>query len=153
MGTMRFNHMELTFPRGELDDEKKQQIRTFYGEVLGWKTLDVPILGQQGLLLQVDDTVSQFILLIESDKPLQSPGYDHLGLLLDTREEVDAVLEKCRAFQRRDERVRIKEYEDLEQGTVTVHAFYVKYLLPIWFDIQNMEWQPGMEPKQSWSYG
>ncbi len=153
MGTMRFNHMELTFGPGELDDRKKDEIRTFYGDVLGWKSLDVPILGQEGLLLQVDDSVSQFILLMESPEPIRSPGYDHLGLLLDTRGEVDALLKKCRAFQAHDDRVKIKEYKDLEQGAVTVHAFYVKYLLPLWFDIQNMEWQPGMEPKESWSFG
>lgn len=153
MGTMRFNHMELTFAQGSLDDRARQEIRTFYGEVLGWKFLDVPILGQQGLLLQVDEAVSQFLLLLESATPMQSPGYDHLGLLLDTRAEVDDLLRKCRGFQERDPRVRIKEYPDLDQGAVTVHAFYVKYLLPIWFDVQSLEWQPGMEPRRRWSFG
>ncbi len=33
----------------------------------------------------------------------------------------------------------IKEYKDLVNPTVTVHAFYVKYLLPIWFDVQCLE--------------
>ncbi|MDG2307596.1 MAG: hypothetical protein P8R42_23665 [Candidatus Binatia bacterium] len=152
MSTMRFNHMELTFPVGELDDTKKDEIRTFYDEILGWKSLDVPILGQQGLLLQVDDTVSQFILLMESPNPIRSPGYDHLGLLMEDRGEVDELLEKCRTFQKRDDRVQIKEYKDLDQGAVVVHAFYVKYLLPIWFDIQNMEWQAGAEPQKTWKY-
>ena len=35
--------------------------------------------------------------------------------------------------------VQIKEYEDLVYPNLTVHAFYVKYLLPIWFDVQCME--------------
>jgi hypothetical protein len=35
--------------------------------------------------------------------------------------------------------VRIKEYEDLVYPGLTVHAFYVKYLLPIYFDVQSME--------------
>jgi len=153
MGIMRFNHMELTFGPGQLDEKTKAEIRTFYGEVLGWPSLDVHILGQDALLLQVDEAVSQFLLLAESPKPIHSPGYDHLGLLLETRAEVDGLLDKCRDFQRSDDRVQIKEYEDLDQGAVTVHAFYVKYLLPIWFDVQNMEWQPGMEPKRSWSFG
>jgi hypothetical protein len=150
---MRFNHMELTLGRGELDDRTREDVRAFYGDVLGWKASTVRLLGQDGLLLQVDEAVSQFLLLMESDDPIRSPGYDHLGLLLETREEVDAVRERCLAFRERDARVRIKDYDDLEQGAVTVHAFYVKYLLPIWFDVQCMEWQPGTEPRQRWSFG
>ena len=34
---------------------------------------------------------------------------------------------------------QIKEYEDLVTPNLTVHAFYVKHLLPIWFDVQCME--------------
>ena len=153
MGTMRFNHMELTFPEGTLDEAMREDIRRFYGDVLGWSSMEVPLLGQNGLLLHVDETVSQFILLMESPRPMQSPGYDHLGLLLDSRTEVDAIPEKCRAYQARDDRVELKIYDDLDQGAVTVHAFYVKFLLPIWFDVQSMEWQEGAEPKRSWTFG
>lgn len=150
--TLRFNHMELTLPEGALDDQTRADIGGFYGEVFGWLPLDVPILGQKALLLRVDEEVSQFILVAESKKSLQVPGYDHLGLLLESRAEVDRTLERIRRWQARDERVRIKEYDDLVQGDVTVHAFYVKYLLPIWFDVQCMEWLAGAEPARRWSY-
>jgi hypothetical protein len=49
--------------------------------------------------------------------------------------------------------VQIKEYDDLVQGDLTVHAFYVKYLLPIWFDVQSQEYAPGTAPARSWTYG
>jgi hypothetical protein len=127
---LRFNHMELTLPPGALDETTRSEIKSFYGEVFGWNSLDVPILGQQGLLLRTD----------------------HLGLLLETRAEVDRALATIRSHRARDERVQIKEYEDLVQGDVTVHAFYVRYLLPIWFDVQCMEWKPGAEPARRWSY-
>ncbi len=151
MPDMRFNHMELTLAKGELT-RHREALRTFYGEVLGWEGLDVPILKQTGLLLRSDPETSQFILVTEVDEPLHSPGYDHLGLLYETRAEVDALLEACRKWQAKDDRVRIKEYEDLAAGDVTVHAFYVKYLLPIWFDIQCMEYAEGTAPAKSWSY-
>ncbi len=150
--TLRFNHMELTLPPGALDAETRAEIKRFYGEVFGWNALDVPILGQEGLLLRTDAETSQFVLVVESKKPVSVPGYDHLGLLLETRAEVDRALDAIRRWQARDERVQIKEYEDLAQGDVTVHAFYVRYLLPIWFDVQCMEWQAGAEPARCWSY-
>jgi hypothetical protein len=33
-----------------------------------------------------------------------------------------------------------------------VHAFYVKYLLPIWFDVQVIERNAGPEPEKKWQY-
>ena len=72
---------------------------------------DTEVVGQSCHLLRPDD--GQFILLAEAKEPIASPGYDHLGLLVDTRGEVDATLEKCRNFQKADGRLRITEYEDL----------------------------------------
>ena len=139
MGTLRFNHMELTLPRGALGDDGRADITAFYGEVFDFEALDVPILGQLGLLLRTDEATSQFLLLMESETPIDSPGYDHLGFLYDTREQVDDRLEQVKRWQEKDDRVRIKEYEDLVTGSTTVHAFYVRHLLPIWFDVQCIE--------------
>ncbi len=142
MGTLRFNHMELTLPRGALDDDGRADIKAFYGEVFGFEALDVPIFDQLGLLLRTDDATSQFLLLMESDRPIQSPGYDHLGFLFETRGEVDDRLDQVKRWQEKDDRVRIKEYEDLHTGSTIVHAFYVRHLLPIWFDVQCIEHTP-----------
>ena len=150
MPTMRFNHMELTFPRGTLDDTMRADIKRFYGDVLGWGANDLQLLDQRTYFLSPDD--GQFILLAESDDPMQSPGYDHLGLLLEERGQVDELLEACKKFQATDDRMKIKEYEDLVTGPVNVRAFYVKYLLPIWFDIQHIAYEAGSEPAKRWQY-
>jgi hypothetical protein len=150
MSGMRFNHMELSFPTGTLTPEFRGEVDAFYCNVLGWDSLDTEVVGQSCHLLRPDD--GQFILLAEGNEPMSSPGYDHLGLLMDTRPEVDSVLGQCREFGAKDERLRIKEYEDLVGPTLTVHAFYVKYLLPIWFDVQCMEWPEGRKPEPRWQY-
>jgi hypothetical protein len=138
MPEMRFNHMELTFPRGTLTTEFREEVDAFYGSVFGWIGVDTEVVGQLCHIL-LSEEAQQFILLAESDKPIQSPGYDHLGLLFSTRAEVDAKLEQCKRYQEKDDRVRIKEYDDLVTGDLTTYAFYVKYLLPIYFDVQCME--------------
>jgi hypothetical protein len=80
-------------------------------------------------------------------------GYDHLGILCDTREEVDELLEQAKRWREKDERVRIREFpEDLALGPDTVQAFYVRYLLPIQFDVQCIEYAEGAEPVQRWTY-
>jgi hypothetical protein len=129
--------MELTFARGTLSDDFKAAVDSFYGSVFGWQAIDTEVVGQLCHLLLVDP--EQFILLAESDRPMSSPGYDHLGLLQETRAEVDALLDACRRFQEKDSRVQIKEYDDIVYPELVVHAFYVKYLLPIYFDVQSME--------------
>jgi hypothetical protein len=105
--------------------------------VFGWKATDADVVGQSCHILLPDE--DQFILLAESGKPMSSPGFDHLGLLQDTRAEVDDLLEACTRYRDEDDRVQIQEYEDLQYPGRTIHAFYVKYLLPIYFDVQSME--------------
>ena len=134
---MRFNHMELTFPRGTLTREFREEVDAFYGSVFGWTGIDTEVLGQSCHILLPDP--DHFVLLSESDEPISSPGYDHLGLLQDTRAEVDRLLAECERHAEKDDRVRIQYYEDLVYPGLTVHAFYVKFLLPIWFDVQSME--------------
>ena len=129
--------MELTFPRGTLEPAFRKGVADFYGDVFGWEASDVEVVGQNCLYLRVDD--GQFLLCAESDKPMSSPGYDHLGLLMETRDEVDETLARIKVRAQSDDRITIKEYEDLVMPRVTVHAFYVKYLLPIYFDVQVIE--------------
>lgn len=135
---MRFNHMELTFAPGTLDDVFRKEVDAFYTDVFGWTGVDTEVVGQLCHILLAGDS-GDFILLAESPKHMQSPGYDHLGLLQGTREEVDELLERCRRWREKDDRVQLKEYEDLVTGDLVVHAFYVRYLLPIYFDVQCME--------------
>jgi predicted enzyme related to lactoylglutathione lyase len=137
MAQVRFNHMELTVAKGELDAQRRADLTAFYGGVLGWETMDVEIVGGTQFLMRPDE--GQFILVAEYREPMHSPGYDHLGLLCETRDEVDELLERCRAWQAHDERLRLKTYDDLDTGNLVVHAFYLKFLLPIWFDVQCME--------------
>lgn len=134
---LRFNHMELTFAPGTLTPEFRAQVDEFYGPVFGFKGVDTEVVGQLTHILLSGE--GQFILLAEGDKHIHSPGYDHLGFLHDSRTEVDDLLARCKRHRARDDRVQIKEYEDLVVGDLTVHAFYVRYLLPIWFDVQCME--------------
>jgi hypothetical protein len=149
----RFNHMELTVEPGSLDDAARRDIAAFYGEMFNWTGRDVELFDKRNFLLMGEDGSQHFILLAESKKFMQAPGYDHLGVLCDTREEVDELLERAMRLRDKDDRVQILEFaEDLVQGPVTVHAFYVKYLLPIRFDVQCIEHAPGTEPDKTWQY-
>jgi hypothetical protein len=150
--TMRFNHMELTLAPGTLTAELRRDIDAFYCDVLGWASVDteVPGVGPCHILLPDE---GQFLLLAEQSDHLHSPGWDHLGLLQESRDEVDRLLGECRRFAEKDDRMRIQEFpKDLVTGPVTTHAFYFRYLLPIWFDVQSLEYAAGAGPRHNWAY-
>ena len=151
MSALRFNHMELTLPMGTLDRDG-EAIIDFYKTVFGFEAIEVPLFDSSGLLLRTDDETSQFLLLMEQEKHLHSPGYDHLGFLFESREEVDDKLALCRQWQKQDGRLKLKEYDDLVISPTVTHAFYVHYLLPIWFDVQVIEYDEGTAPGQGWVY-
>jgi hypothetical protein len=134
---MRFDHMELTLPVGSLTTTMREEIDAFYGSIFGWSAFDIEVEGRPCRLLTCGS--DQFIQLLESEQPLQSPGSDHLGLLLETRGDVDDALQACERYAEKDGRVGIERRRDLTYPGLTVHTFYVSYLLPISFDVHSQE--------------
>jgi hypothetical protein len=92
--------------------------------------------GQQSLTMQAGG--SDFILLIEGDQAMSAPGFDHLGIELASRAEVDETLARVKR-RLPDDRIELKEYDDGVMHDRLYHAYYVRYLLPIWFDVQFSE--------------
>ena len=157
---IRFNHMELTVEPGMLKRER-QNIIDFYHGIFGFQCIEVPMVEldwdktADKFLIGTDTEFSQFFFLAEDPKYLQPKSYDHLGFLLDSWEEVDTTLAKVQEFQRRDPRVEITHLfdDDFEAGPVFTHFYYFRYLLPIWIDVQFLQWKDGMKPAKQWSYG
>jgi hypothetical protein len=134
---VRFDHMEVTVPVGSLTATLREEIDGFYGSIFGWTGFDIEVAGRPCRLLMCGS--DQFIQLLESERPLHSPGSDHLGLLLESRQQVDDALRACEGYAEKDERVSIERREDLAYPGLTVHTFYVKYLLPLSFDVHSQE--------------
>jgi hypothetical protein len=140
---LRFNHMELTFPVGSLTEEFCAGVAAFYGDVLGFTSEVRTMFDQQSQTLTLPN--GDFVLLIEGEHPMRAPGFDHLGIELTSRGDVDAVLDRVKAWRARDERVELKEYDDGVMDGLRYHAFYVRHLLPIWLDVQFREPVPAAE--------
>lgn len=156
---IRFNHMELTVPVGFLKQER-QNIIDFYGGCFGFTCIEVPMVPNDihlpdKFLISTDTEFSQFFFLAEDKKYLKPESYDHIGFLMDSWEEVDQTLAKVQEFQKRDPRVEIAHLfdDDFEAGPVFTHFYYFRYLLPIWIDVQFLQWKPGMKPARQWTYG
>jgi catechol 2,3-dioxygenase-like lactoylglutathione lyase family enzyme len=148
---LRFNHLEITLPQGSLAGLRDALV-AFYVDSLGFGITTVPGFGEGHLFLTTDPEGSQFIYVAESATPAVIRGEDHLGFHVDDRAAVDRVLELCRAVRARDPRMEIRELEDLELPQTSTHAFYFRYLLPIWIDVQVIEYRAGFAPKRRWRF-
>ena len=134
---IRFNHMEITFPIGALTPEFRRDVEAFYGDVYGFEFTTGEMFGQNSQLMTLKS--GDFLLLIEGDEPMSARGFDHLGFDLASRADVDDTLAKARQWQQKDDRVQLKGYPDGALHGRLYHAYYVKFLLPIWFDVQYSE--------------
>jgi len=148
---MRMNHLEVTIPRGSFAGIRDSLV-AFYGNVLGFGVNSIEAFGPTHMFLTRDIEGSEFLYVAEHDQPMIVGGDDHLGFHVDSRATVDALLTECRAVQGRDLRMQIRELEDLETTQTYTHAFYFRYLLPIWFDIQFIEFKPGSVPRRRWHF-
>ena len=148
----RLNHLQLTVARGTLlrDYDKMQ---SFYCGVLGFIPTRIDKFGSDHVFLATDPEGSQFLYIAEDPQPMQAHANDHLGFHLQCRADVDRVLAACKQVQTQDARMQIQQLEDLDLAETVTHAFYFKYLLPLWFDIQVIEHKRGFEPRRRWSFG
>jgi hypothetical protein len=128
-------------------------LQAFYCETLGFGSTQVGAFAAPHVFLTTDSEGSQFIYVAEHAQALIVGGDDHLGLHMESREAVDAIRMACEACKIRDPRMQIKDVPDLDLERTLTHAFYFRYLLPIWFDIQIIEYKQGFEPKHRWVYG
>jgi glyoxalase/bleomycin resistance protein/dioxygenase superfamily protein len=132
----RLNHVALSI---EMDDTARAEILRFFGDVFGWTEGDNT--GESGNpLILYTGAFGQFVYLLPSDEPLTAPALDHFGVMVDTIEELHAIVERAKAYG--DERVRIIDVHDrVTHGPVhdyTLTSAYVGFLLPLMIEVQHL---------------
>ena len=140
----RFNHVAMSVPADLLGAEGRAEILAFWGGVFGFEELPSETIDRQVLVLSAYDW-EQFLFLIADDDPMACPRLDHFGMSVGSLEELQAFLAKAKAFGEQDERVEIIDHKaEVHGDALTLHSFYVRYLLPMMCEIQ---WWDYHEPK------
>ena len=139
MASVRFNHMELTFPRGTLEPAFRKEVADFYGDVFGWEEHATETVERQKLVLRVHSH-EQFVFLIADDSPMRCPPLDHFGMSVGTIEELDETLARARARAGADARVRLIDKQTEDFGPLKLSSFYVGFRLPLMIEVQHFDW-------------
>ncbi len=148
---IRFNHMEITVPRGFVAAEGDNLVR-FLEDVFGFLPSVFPGLDVPYIVMKTDPDATQFLFIPEHDALMQRASDDHLGFHLDSAAAVETLLKKCEDWRGQDPRVEIRDIGILHLEQTATRAIYVRYLLPIWFDIQNIAAKPGFPPARAWQF-
>lgn len=150
---LRFNHMEITVPPGTIADEG-DRLSEFMAEAFGFARESFPApLDNPSLVLSTDAEGSQFLFVTDHPEPLARASEDHLGFHVDSFGEVDRIHAVALDWQARDPRLEIRDFGVVDFGAWQTRAVYVRYILPIWFDVQHIASTTGEVPAHQWTFG
>jgi hypothetical protein len=148
---IRMNHMEITVAPGTIARDG-DNLAAFLHDVLGFERSIFPGMEIPYLVVKTDEEASQFLFIAENERPLPPASEDHLGFQLEDIDAVEAALTRTQEWQRRDPRVEIRDMGVLDLEETLTRAIYIRYLLPIWFDVQHIAAKPGFEPAREWCF-
>ncbi len=139
----RFNHVALTVAPGELDEPGRRALLDFYGEVFGWTGMPGMDRDRELLVLRCHSN-EQFVYIHGADDPMRCGPSEHVGMSVTTPAELDALYERARAYGERDPQVELTDRAMDDYKAVKLHHFYVRYRLPVSFEVQCFEWAEGL---------
>jgi hypothetical protein len=133
----KFNHVAMSLPAEELDEEHQKLRADFLSDVFGFYDLPMLTEDKHRQVFQVHN-IEQFVFLIadESGESMKAPRLDHFGLSVENESELDEILARARKWQERDDRVDIIDKKVDDHGMLAITSIYVKYLLPMMVEIQ-----------------
>ena len=140
--TPRLNHVAISMDPALLDDHGRAELLDFYGDVFGWTEGDNT--GEPGNpLILYTGTFAQFVYLLPGDPYLRAPAMDHFGLQVSTITELEAIVDRAKARQARDDRVTIIDvHARTTEGPThdyTLTSAYIGFVLPLLVELQHLE--------------
>ena len=145
--TPRMNHVAMSLPPAELDEEHRRLRAEFYSDVFGFTDLEMMTIDRKRQVFSVHE-VEQFVFLIADDEGgvMTCPRLDHFGMSVGAESELDEILARARAWQARDPRVDIIDKHTDDHGMLAITAIYVRYLLPMMVEVQWWDYKRGERP-------
>jgi catechol 2,3-dioxygenase-like lactoylglutathione lyase family enzyme len=139
----RINHVAISVDADVMNDEGRAALLDFFSEVFGWTEGDNSTEKGNPLILYTG-TLGQFLYLLPAtDRFMVTPNMDHFGLEVSSKEDLEEILERARAYQSKDARVRLTDVGAMvthhNDNEYTLTNAYVWFLIPLWIELQHVE--------------
>src|SRR5579863_4958473 len=105
----RVNHLAISVDADILDEEGRAALLDFYSTIFGWIEGDNSTEKGNPLILYTG-SLGQFVYLLPAqDEFMVTPNMDHFGIEVSSKEQLLEILDRVKAFQRKDDRVRVTD--------------------------------------------
>jgi hypothetical protein len=85
---------------------------------------------------------AQFVYLLPGDEPLTCPPLDHFGFQVATRDDLQAIVDRAKARQATDNRVKIVDVTTRlaygEESKYELTSAYIGFVLPFMVELQHI---------------
>jgi hypothetical protein len=139
----RINHVAISVDADVLNDDGRAALLDFFAEIFGWTEGDNSTEKGNPLIL-FTGALRQFLYLLPStDKFMVAPNMDHFGMEVSSKDEFKEILERVRAYQAKDDRVRVTDIGTMVtrhgDDEYTLTNVYISFLIPLWIELQHIE--------------
>jgi len=130
----RFTHVAVSVERGLFEPRSRGDFLAVYSEVFGWSEKSSLSIPNERIFLRAPSD-SQYITIRAADAPMQTSGYEHLGVWLGSEADVRATHERAAKLTPR--------FPDLELGPIqslyedTLLTFRLRFRLPLTIEVQH----------------
>ena len=139
----RINHVAISVDANVLDGAGRVALLDFYSEIFSWTEGDNSTEKGNPLILFTGESRQFLYLLPARDEFMITPDMDHFGLEVSSKEGLMEILERVRAYQTKDDRVRLSDIGTMvthhDDVDYTLTNVYVKFLIPLWIELQYVE--------------
>ena len=139
----RINHVAISVDADVLDDEGRAALLDFYSEVFGWTEGDNSTEKGNPLILYTGDAGPVPLPPAGEGRVHGHAEHGPLRAGGSSKEELVEILERVKAYQGKDDRVRVTDvgamvthYDDNEY---TLTNAYIWFLIPLWIELQHIE--------------
>ena len=119
----------MSVAEGTLTPAFRDEVLTFYGELFGWRDVE-SLRRPDRMTLAVGG--GTYVNIRERPDPMTCSGYEHLGVLLDSADAVEAT------WTRLAEGDADVHLEELQRGDDGYRSFRVRHLLPLAIEVQYL---------------
>ena len=140
------NHVAISVDAAVLDDAGRAALLDFFGQVFGWTEGDNSTEKGNPLILYSGEMRQYLYLLPAADDFLRAPRLDHFGLEVGSLDELTAILDRAKEYQKKDDRVTIIDLDEMvthgRSTDYTLTNAYIGFLIPLMIELQHITERP-----------
>jgi hypothetical protein len=136
------NHLAISVDADVLDDTGRAALLDFFGQVFGWVEGDNSTEQGNPLILYTGEMRQFLYLLPATEEFLRAPHLDHFGLEVASVDELVAILDRAKAYRKKDGRVTIIDLDEMvthgPTSDYTLTNAYIGFLIPLMIELQHI---------------